>query len=170
MKITDQDIIRTAKNLRDEENEQLHVAPWHSHRRFHVPAWLVAVPAAAVIGFLFGLWVNSASKPDAPLTAMTDTVYIKVKETPDLKEERGERREEREYSGARDKEQGIIIQETGKTTGVRRHVGNGRGQESADKSQENSLSSLLSPLSSEVSPTGHSIADDKIRYDLLLVN
>ena len=170
MKITDQDIIRTAQNLRDEEYEQLHVAPWHSHRRFHVPAWLVAVPAAAVIGFLFGLWVNSSSKPDATLTAMTDTVYIKVKEAPsDLKEERGERRKKREYSGTRDKVQGVSIQETGKSMGVRRHVGNGR-QENADRSQENSLSSLLSPLSSEVSPTGHSIADDKIRYDLLLVN
>ena len=29
MKITDQDIIRTAQQLRDEENDQLRVTHWH---------------------------------------------------------------------------------------------------------------------------------------------
>ena len=80
MKITDQDIIRTARQLRDEDNSQLHVAPWTRRRHFQIPAWLVAVPAAALVGFLFGLWTNGNTDEHGPLTAMTDTVYIKVKE------------------------------------------------------------------------------------------
>ena len=80
MKITDQDIIHAARQLRDEENEQLHVTPWHRHHRFHVPSWLVTIPAAALIGFLLGIWFNGKIKNNMPLTAMTDTVYIKVTE------------------------------------------------------------------------------------------
>ena len=68
MKIDNQDIIRTARQLRDEENAELHVSPWNRHRHFHVPTWLVAIPAAAIIGFVLGL----------SLTALVDTVYIKV--------------------------------------------------------------------------------------------
>ena len=78
MKIDNQDIIRTARQLRDEENEQLHVSPWNRHRHFHVPTWLVAIPAAAIIGFILGLWTQSNSHSDVPLTALVDTVYIKV--------------------------------------------------------------------------------------------
>ena len=51
MKIDSQDIIRTAQQLCDEENKQLHVRPWNRSRHFHVPAWLVALPAAAIVGF-----------------------------------------------------------------------------------------------------------------------
>ena len=78
MKIDNQDIICTARQLRDEENEQLHVSPWNRHRHFHVPTWLVAIPAAAIIGFVFGLWTQANSHNDIPLTALVDTVYIKV--------------------------------------------------------------------------------------------
>ena len=81
MKITEKDILRTAQQLRDEENEQLHVPRWRRSRHFHIPAWLVAVPAAAIAGFVLGLWTNNTVKTDAPLTALVDTVYIKVKET-----------------------------------------------------------------------------------------
>ena len=81
MKVDNQDIIRTARELRDEENSRLHVRPWRRSPRFRVPAWLVAVPAAAIVGFFLGLWTNSSQPSDAPLTAMVDTVYIKVKET-----------------------------------------------------------------------------------------
>ena len=80
MKITDQDIIRAARQLRDEGNEQLHVAPWHRQHRFRVPSWLVAIPAAAFLGFLLGIWFDGETKSDMPLTAMTDTVYVKVTE------------------------------------------------------------------------------------------
>ena len=79
MNITNQDIIRTVRQLRDEENEQLNVRsefnrtrPWR-----HVPKWLVAIPAAAIIGFFVGLWAQSPQN-DAPLTALVDTVYIEV--------------------------------------------------------------------------------------------
>ena len=78
MKIDNQDIIRTARQLRDEENAELHVSPWNRHRHFHVPTWLVALPAAAIIGFVFGLWTQANSHSETPLTALVDTVYIKM--------------------------------------------------------------------------------------------
>ncbi|MBO4451484.1 MAG: hypothetical protein J5770_03595 [Bacteroidaceae bacterium] len=80
MKIDNQDIIRTARQLRDEENEQLHVCPEFNYTRpwRHVPSWLIAIPAAAVIGFFIGLWTQAGTENDAPLTALVDTVYIKV--------------------------------------------------------------------------------------------
>lgn len=82
MKIDNQDIARMARELRDEENQQLHVRPWNGHSRFRFPAWLAAIPAAAIIGFFFGIWTNSQTQTDAPLTALVDTVYITVKESP----------------------------------------------------------------------------------------
>ena len=79
MNITDQDIIRTARQLRDEENEQLSVRsefnrtrPWH-----RIPTWLVAIPAAAVVGFFVGIWTEN-SQNDTPLTARVDTVYVQM--------------------------------------------------------------------------------------------
>ena len=83
MRIDNQDIVSMTRGLRDEENQQLHVRPWNRRNRFHLPAWLAAIPAAAVIGFLLGLWVNSRQPAEAPLSAMVDTVYIKVKDTAD---------------------------------------------------------------------------------------
>ena len=80
MRVDNQDIIRTARELRDEENSRLHVRPWRRSSRFRVPAWLVAVPAAAIVGFFFGLWTNSPQSVEASLTALADTVYITVKE------------------------------------------------------------------------------------------
>ena len=80
MKIDNQDILRTARQLRDEENAELHVSPWNRHRRFRVPTWLVAIPAAAIIGFLLGLWTQANSNSDTSLTALVDTVYIRVPE------------------------------------------------------------------------------------------
>ena len=85
MKITDQDIVRTAQELRDEENEQLHVRHWAkgekakrlkaenntslSSTTFQLfnfstfTKWLVAVPAAAIIGFVFGFWTQMFPDP-----------------------------------------------------------------------------------------------------------
>lgn len=80
MKITDQDIIRTAQQLRDEENDQLRVTHWHRHHHLRVPSWLVAIPAAAFLGFLLGIWFDGETKSNMPLTAMTDTVYVRVAE------------------------------------------------------------------------------------------
>jgi len=79
MKINNQDIIRTAQQLRDEENLQQTVRPWHRHRsHLRIPSWLVAIPAAVFLGFILGIWTKSSNQQDAPLTAMVDTVYIKV--------------------------------------------------------------------------------------------
>ncbi|MBO4826376.1 MAG: hypothetical protein J5506_03940 [Prevotella sp.] len=84
MKITEQDIIRTARKLRDEENQQLQVRTKFNNGRphRHFPAWLAAVPAAAVIGFMLGIWTKSNLQNDSPLTAIVDTVYIKVHDEP----------------------------------------------------------------------------------------
>lgn len=79
MRIDNQDIIRAAQQLRDEANEPLNVRPWNRHHgRFRVPGWLVAIPAAVFVGFVLGIWSKSMSQTDAPLTALVDTVYIKV--------------------------------------------------------------------------------------------
>lgn len=83
MKTIDKDIVRIAQELRDEENQQLHVRPWSRNRHFHFPAWLAAIPAAAFAGFLFGFWTNSQPKSGQPLTALVDTVYVTLKETPE---------------------------------------------------------------------------------------
>ena len=79
MNITDQDIIRTARQLRDEENEQLHVRPEFSRTRpwHRIPSWLIAIPAAAIVGFFVGIWTEG-SQNDAPLTARVDTVYVQM--------------------------------------------------------------------------------------------
>ena len=81
MKIDNQDIIRTARQLRDEQNQEQNVRQWHRHRHFQVPAWLVAIPAATIIGFILGLWTQPRMQTDEPLTALIDTVYIKIHET-----------------------------------------------------------------------------------------
>lgn len=81
MRIDNQDIIRTAQQLRDEDNEQLNIRPWNRHRsHLRIPSWLVAIPAAAFIGFVLGVWTQAGSQTNAPMTALVDTVYIKVPE------------------------------------------------------------------------------------------
>ena len=80
MKTDNEHIARMARQLRDEENSQLHVRPWN-RRRFRIPSWLVAIPAAAIVGFFFGLWTSNKAATDVPLTVLVDTVYI-TKEVP----------------------------------------------------------------------------------------
>ena len=139
MKIDNQDIIRTARQLRDEENEQLHVSLWSHHRHFHVPTWLVAIPAAAIIGFVFGLWTQANSHSDVPLTALVDTVYIKVP-TPQP-------------------QQDSVVQAipTTSTTTVTK----------PSPRQTVRTASSSNPTQKEY---GRSVADDHIRYDLLVKN
>ncbi len=142
MKVTEQDIIRTARQLRDEENELLNVQPWNSNRsREHrsrgfaipaIPAWLIAIPAAAIIGFVFGFWTKSATQLDAPLTALVDTVYIKVHDQP---------------------RQDTIAQAIPAVQTPARPRG------------------FAIPASSRPQPTlGRPVSDDHIRYDLLVRN
>ena len=81
MRIDNQDISRVARQLRDEENKKLHVSPWNRRsNRFHVPTWLVATPAAAIIGFVLGFWTKNQSPTESPLETIVDTIYIKVRE------------------------------------------------------------------------------------------
>ncbi len=135
MKIDNQDIIRMARQLRDEENAQLNVRPWHRHRRFRIPTWLVAIPAAAFIGFALGIWTQSRTQSAAPLTALVDTVYIKV-------------------PAPKDSSAAPLLPSSGKATG-RRVSGNG----------------AVGYRHSTPTPTvGRSLADDHIRYDLLVRN
>lgn len=56
MKLTDSDIITAARNLRDEQNERLHVAPNPMKRnsRKPTPLWWAATAAALIIGYVAG--------------------------------------------------------------------------------------------------------------------
>ena len=140
MKINNQDIIRTAQELRDEENQQLSVSPWNHHRRVHIPTWLVAIPAAAIIGFVLGIWTQASSQTDTPLTALIDTVYIKVPATPSLQDSITQ------YHTA-------AVQKNVDSTPVTRPTA------STPSSKDRLLPS-----------SGRSVADDHIRYDLLVRN
>ncbi len=131
--VKDQDIIRAARQLRDEENEKLRVRRWQrgNHSRFQ--GWLTAVPAAAIIGFLLGIWTSSASHDDNNMTALVDTVYVKVHDTQT-------------------------------NTDTIRQV-----SEPQSKPVKQSKKSVAKQKPRNI-PTGHSMADDKIRYDLLVRN
>ena len=134
MKIDNQDIIRTIRQLRDEENTELHVSSWNRHHHhFHVPTWLVAIPAATIIGFVLGIWTNVNNPKEAQLSSLVDTVYIKVPE--------------------KVKEPETIV------------------QPNINKKEAPTIKPKATTSSARhIRPTiiGHSIADDKIRYDLLV--
>ena len=134
MKIEDKVIIRTAQQLREEQDAQLHVRPWNRHRHFHVPAWLVAVPAAAIVGFVLGIWTNANSPKENQLTALVDTVYIKEPE--------------------KVKEPNTIVKTDTKQ------------QEAPTIKPKPATSSAVRHI--QPTKVGRSIADDKIRYDLLV--
>lgn len=75
MKLTEQEIIAAARQLRDEDNQKQHIRPWRK-RHVHVPQWLVAIPAAALLGFIFGMTLGKSTSNEPVLTARIDTVYI----------------------------------------------------------------------------------------------
>ena len=141
MKISDQDIIRTARQLRDEENEQLQVPELSinksSNSKSSNSKLKYFLPAAAIIGFVLGyLTPRTDSSEGSPLTALVDTVYIKVHE---LKEDTLPRPEE------------LVNPKT--ETPVKKAKG------------------AVSPSRKHPAPaTGIPVADDKIRYDLLVLN
>lgn len=78
MKIDHQTIINAARRQREQDETTIDVPRWRTARRhpLAVPAWLVALPAAAVAGFLFGLFVRQPLSSDQPLTALVDTIYV----------------------------------------------------------------------------------------------
>ena len=136
MNITDQDIIRTARQLRDEENEQLHVRPEFSRTRpwHRIPSWLIAIPAAAIVGFFVGIWTEG-SQNDAPLTARVDTVYVQMP----------------------------VSQPTEGDT-VYQPIQTMRVSVSNNTTHPSSTTHSTSPSH------GRSVAEDNIRYDLLVMN
>ena len=140
MKIDNQDIIRTAQQLRDEDNQQLHVNPWNRHRRFRIPNWIVAIPAAVIIGFVLGIWTQADSKGDSTLTALVDTVYIKVPVTPSSQDS-------------------VIPNHTAAAQKPVVSTPVTRPTASTPSSKDRLLPS-----------SGRSVADDHIRYDLLVRN
>ncbi|MBQ9646032.1 MAG: hypothetical protein IJV24_06730 [Prevotella sp.] len=98
MKIDNQTIIDAARRQREQDETTIGVPRWRTARRhpFAVPAWLVALPAAAIVGFLFGLFVRQPLSTDQPLTALVDTIYVtreipaNVAEAPSRLTQRGE--------------------------------------------------------------------------------
>ena len=136
MKIDNQDLIRTAQQLCNEENKQLNVRPWSSHRsHFRIPSWLVAIPAAVFIGFILGIWTKSSNQSEVPLTAHVDTVYIKVSDPQPQQESMPQ------------------VVPAVQTSDVSRPAPKRANRPSITKTV-----------------TGRSVADDQIRYDLLVRN
>ena len=134
MNVKDHDIARIARHLREEENQQLQVRPWKRHHHYRPPQWLVALPAAAIIGFLLGIWTGNHSQTDKPLAALTDTVYVTV-----------------EKAISRADTPQVAVTPHPSPVPERTRV---------------KQSSLLK----ESAPTGRSMLDDRIRYDLLVKN
>jgi hypothetical protein len=136
MSITDQDIIRTAQQLRDEENEQLHVRPEFNRTRpwRRIPSWLIAIPAAAVVGFFVGIWTES-SQNDTPLTARVDTVYVQMPVSQPT--------------------EGDTVYQPIQTTRV---------------TVSNNTTHPSSTTRSTSPSHGRSVAEDNVRYDLLVMN
>lgn len=154
MKIDQQDIIDTARQLRDEENDQLHVRPWSRRRRYHIPTWLVAVPAAAIIGFIIGLWTKDSIQSGSPLTALVDTVYIEVP--------------------ASQPPQDSIVQEaipaiTTSTITTPTASKPSVSQSAVPNPSPRQVRQSSAPTRPQ-QPVGHPVTDDHIRYDLLVRN
>ena len=77
--LSHEDIITIARDIREEDNAQLHVRPWKSSR--NSTAWYIAIPAAAcLVGIILGYCLHPALNENDPqgLTAhtTTDTVYV----------------------------------------------------------------------------------------------
>ena len=69
MKLTDSDILAAARELRDEQNQHLNVAPCPiRHRRMPTPLWWSATAAAVVVAFFVGRSLNPA-----PIEGAADT-------------------------------------------------------------------------------------------------
>ena len=136
MRITEQDIAQAARQLRDEENAKLQV-PKLSNGKSSNSKIKYSLPAAAIVGFVLGyLTPRTETLEESPLTALVDTVYIKVHE---LKEDTLPRPED------------LVSPKT--ETPVK-----------GGKNIERTSRRHPAPA------TGIPVADDKIRYDLLVLN
>lgn len=144
MRVNDKDIVRMARQLTDEENSQLRVRPWNRKHHQRIPAWIAAVPAAAVVGFLFGFWMKGNTPADHPLTAVVDTVYITEKDT-------STHASDVQMASVNDVATSTAEKKQSVPAAAPRHVDH-RPQ------QENTIT------------VGQPMAEDRIRYDLLVRN
>lgn len=165
MKITDQDIVRTAQELRDEENNQMTVRPWAkgekakrlkaennsslSSSNFQLfnfstfTKWFVATPAAAFIGFVFGIWAQAHTNTGTPLAALVDTVFIEVPAPQQPQQPRPDAVAE---------------------------VAPNVSRPAQKQDQSRPVSTKASHRSSLAGSVGRPACDDNIRYDLLVCN
>jgi hypothetical protein len=76
MKLNDEQIVDAARRLRDAENASMEVKPWTRNRRWHWGPY-VAVPVAVAIGFVLGFFLRPSDKVDDSMVARVDTVFVK---------------------------------------------------------------------------------------------
>ena len=71
MQLQDSDIISAARDLRDEQNEQLYVAPSPlKGRRTSTPLWWAATAAALVVGFFVGQTLSPLPRKGESLASL----------------------------------------------------------------------------------------------------
>ena len=75
--LSNDDIIAAARQLRQEQNDRMHIRPWKRQSRW---GWYVAIPAACLVGFALGLYLRPSAETPAPAMAktivVTDTVLL----------------------------------------------------------------------------------------------
>ena len=75
--LSNEDIIAAARQLRQEQNDRMHIRPWKRQSRWR---WYVAIPAACLVGFALGFYLRPSAETPAPALAktivVTDTVMV----------------------------------------------------------------------------------------------
>ena len=75
--LSNDDIIAAARQLRQEQNDRMHIRPWKRQSRW---GWYVAIPAACLVGFALGFYLRPSAETPAPAMAktivVTDTVML----------------------------------------------------------------------------------------------
>ena len=75
--LSNDDIIAAARQLRQEQNDRMHIRPWKRQSRW---GWYVAIPAACLVGFALGFYLRPSAETPAPAMAktivVTDTVLL----------------------------------------------------------------------------------------------
>ena len=76
--LSNDDIIAAARQLRQEQNDRMHIRPWKRQSRW---GWYVAIPAACLVGFALGFYLRPSAETPAPALAktivVTDTVTVR---------------------------------------------------------------------------------------------
>ena len=76
--LSNDDLIAAARQLRQEENDRLHIRPWKRQSHW---GWYVAIPAACLVGFAMGVFLQPSAEEPAQALAktvvVTDTVLVR---------------------------------------------------------------------------------------------